>query len=249
MGPKNSFLCFYFGLQNYIFAFEFSNRKGKNMTYSLKSELDNLIISNIILDLGGVVLDIDYSLTLKAFGALGIRLSDYSTFTGGNELFNQFDCGLIGPDTFRKNFNQMFGVSLNARDFDSAWNALLLDWDLERLKLIELLRRDYRIFLLSNTNIIHFDHYNQILIEKYGKALKDLFHKAYLSFEMGVGKPQAEIFRRVIDENGLVPSETLFIDDTFEHVAAAQKLGIQAIHLEGGNRNQPLVKVLKGLVG
>ncbi|MEW5845435.1 MAG: HAD family phosphatase [Bacteroidota bacterium] len=219
------------------------------MTYSLKSELDNLNISNIILDLGGVVLDIDYSLTLKAFGEFGIRLSDHSTFTGSNELFNQFDCGLIGPDTFWESFNLMFGVSLNPKDFDRAWNALLLDWDLERLKLIELLRKNYRLFLLSNTNIIHFEHYNQILIEKYGKALKDLFHKAYLSFEMGIRKPQAEIFQRLIDENELVPSETLFIDDTFEHVAAAKKLGILTIHLKGGNRIQPLVKVLKGFVG
>lgn len=214
----------------------------------LKIELGNLNINNIILDLGGVVLDIDYSLTLKAFEAFGVNLSDHSTFTGSNELFNRFDCGLIDPDTFRKSFNQMFGVSINANDFDSAWNALLLDWDLERLNLIESLRRNYRVFLLSNTNIIHFEHYNQILIEKYGKELKDLFHRAYLSFEMGVRKPQAVIFNRLIDENGFVPSETLFIDDTYEHVAAAQKLGIQAIHLEGGNRNKPLKQVIGELM-
>lgn len=213
-----------------------------------KIEHDNLNINNIILDLGGVVLDIDYSLTLKAFEAFGVSLSDHSTFTGSNEFFNRFDCGLIGPDTFRESFNQMFGVSINAKEFDSAWNALLLDWDLERLNLIESLRRNYRVFLLSNTNIIHFEHYNQMLIEKYGKELRDLFHKAYLSFEMGVRKPQPEIFNRLIDENGFVPSETLFIDDTFEHVAAAQKLGIQTIHLEGGNRNKPLKEVIGELM-
>mgnify|MGYP000642787851 CR=1 FL=1 len=219
------------------------------MTTNSNTIPDKLIIRNIILDLGGVVLDIDYNLTLKAFEKHGLKLNDHTTFTGSNELFNQFDCGLVNPDTFRKEFNQLFGVNFKTQEFDNAWNALLLSWDAERLSFIEQLKKDYRVYLLSNTNVIHFNHYNQLLVEETGKELKEFFHKVYLSFEMGIRKPQVEIFQRLIEENELVPSETLFVDDTFEHVAAAQKLGIQAIHLEGGNRNKPLVKALKGFLG
>jgi len=209
---------------------------------------DKLIIKNIILDLGGVVLDIDYNLTLKAFEKHGLTLNDNSTFTGSNELFNQFDCGLINPDTFRQEFNHRFGVTLSPKEFDNAWNALLLNWDTERLSLIEQLKKNYRVYLLSNTNVVHFNCYNQLLVEETGKELKEYFHRAHLSFEMGIRKPQVEIFRRVLSENGLIPSETLFVDDTHEHITAAKMLGIQTIHLEGGNRNQPLVKALKGFV-
>jgi len=218
------------------------------MTTNSNTIPDKLIIRNIILDLGGVVLDIDYNLTLKAFEKYGIKLNDHSTFTGSNELFNQFDCGLINTDTFRQEFNHKFGVTLGPAEFDNAWNALLLNWDTERLCLIEQLKKDYRVYLLSNTNVIHFNHYNQLLVEETGKELKEYFHRAHLSFEMGIRKPQVEIFQRVLSENGLTPSETLFIDDTQEHINAAKGLGIQTIHLEGGNRNQPLVNVLKGLV-
>lgn len=221
----------------------------KNMTVNNNATFDNLIIRNIILDLGGVVLDIDYNLTLKAFEKHGLTLNDHSTFTGSNELFNQFECGLIKPDTFRQEFNQLYEVNFSTQEFDYAWNALLLSWDSERLNLIEQLKRNYRVYLLSNTNIIHFNHYNRLLVEETGKELKDYFHKVYLSFEMGIRKPQVEIFSRVLSENGLTPSETLFVDDSYEHVRAAQKLGIQTIHLEGGNRNQPLVRALKGFVG
>lgn len=205
-------------------------------------------INSVILDLGGVVLDIDYSLTLKAFSEVGVSLTDHTTFTGSNELFNLFDCGQVTPAEFRLNFNQTFGVTLSPEQFDKAWNALLLDWDMERLALIEQLRSRYHVFLLSNTNAIHFEHYNQMLVQRTGKGLRDYFHKAYFSFEMGLRKPQPEIFKRVIDDNGLTPAQTLFVDDTLEHVRAAQSLGINAVHLEGGNRNLPLSKVLAGLL-
>ncbi|MDI3527421.1 MAG: glucose-phosphatase [Tenuifilum sp.] len=199
---------------------------------------------NIIFDLGGVVLDIDYKLTLNEFNRLGININDYSILTGKNEIFNQFDCGLVSPSEFRKQICGLFNISVDAETFDLAWNKLLLEWDFERLKFIERLRDDYKIFLLSNTNAIHFEHYNKELAKKTGKELKDYFDKLYLSFELGMRKPQPEIFQRVLDENRIDPKETLFIDDTLEHIAAAKKLGINAIHLNGGNIVNPLKDTL-----
>ncbi len=210
--------------------------------------IDELTINNIILDLGGVVLDIDYTLTLAAFKCLGIKIVEVSTLTGQNEFFNQFDCGLISPELFRQKFNQLFHSNLSQREFDEAWNALLLDWDVERLNLIEELRKKHRVFLLSNTNSIHFNHYNQMLYKKTGRELKDYFHKAYLSFELGMRKPQPEIFQRLIIENNLNPFETIFIDDTKEHINAAHKLGIQAFLLKGANSAFPLKSILATLM-
>jgi len=219
----------------------------KISNYQIKAP-DRLYIKGIVLDLGGVVLDIDYNRTLQAFEMYGIRFTNHNAFTGANELFNQFDCGLIGPDNFRNNFNQMFGVTLNANEFDTAWNALLLDWDMERLKLVERLKQHFKVFLLSNTNAIHFEHYNSLLKSVTGKELKDYFHKVYLSFELGLRKPQVEIFRKVLDENGLLPGNALLIDDTQEHVNSAAGIGIKTIHLKGGNAQTPLAAAVAELL-
>lgn len=205
-------------------------------------------IQNIIFDLGGVVLDIDYNLTLTKLKQLGIYLPSHIALTGEDEIFNLFDCGLISPKEFRERVYKTFKVSIPDHEFDEAWNNLLLNWDVNRLNLIEQLGRHCRVFLLSNTNSIHYEYYNKRLIELTGKGLKDYFYKAYLSFEVGLRKPQPEIFKLVMDENGLNPAHTLFIDDTQEHVKAAKGLGINAVHLEGGNRKTPLIATLAELL-
>jgi len=91
----------------------------------------------------------------------------------------------------------------------------------------ERLKQHFKVFLLSNTNAIHFEHYNSLLKSVTGKELKDYFHKVYLSFELGLRKPQVEIFRKVLDENGLLPENALLIDDTQEHVNSAAGIGIK----------------------
>jgi putative hydrolase of the HAD superfamily len=109
-----------------------------------------------------VVLDIDYQKTLDEFKKLGVHnLEDTFTLSSQVELFNQLDCGLISPEDFRNELRNHLNKNLSDSEIDNAWNALLLEWNPERIKLLENLRNDYRIYLLSNTNIIHSKIYNE----------------------------------------------------------------------------------------
>jgi len=193
----------------------------------------HLNIRNIIFDLGGVILDIDYQKTLNEFKKLGINnLENLFTQTSQTELFNKLDCGLISEDDFRATLKQHINIPLSNADIDFAWNALLLEWNIERLTLLENLMPNYKIFLLSNTNIIHSKIYNQKLMNlTNGKDLKHFFHKVYYSYEIGLRKPNPEIFKLVLTENNLLPNETLFIDDTLEHINAARALAINCYNI------------------
>ena len=191
-------------------------------------------IRNIIFDFGGVILNIDFNKTIEAFVNLGIdRFSD--SFTGFNQsqVFNDLETGRVTPSGFYEGLRNELGVNLTDEQIETAWNALLLDLPGERIEILKQVGQNYRMFLLSNTNQIHFESYNNRFRNAYGYNFGDLFEHAYWSFNVHERKPNAEIFRHVIDKSGLIPAETLFIDDSIQHITAARKLGLKTIHLQG----------------
>ncbi len=192
-----------------------------------------LNIQNIIFDLGGVLLNISYQRTINAFKDLGITNFD-NLFTQAKQsnLFNRLETGTIAPSEFREQLRQISGMSLNDQQIDHAWNAMLLDLPLNRINLLEKVRKNYRTFLLSNTNAIHYPVYNAYMEEEFGfPDLAHLFEKEYLSYRTGMRKPDVGIFDLVIKENRLKPHETLFIDDSQQHVYGARKAGLYALWL------------------
>lgn len=199
---------------------------------------------NIIFDLGGVILNIDYSLTEKAFAKLGI--SDFKTMFSQaqqTQLFDNYEKGFISSNTFRAELKKYLQKDTSDKIIDEAWNAILLDLPQERIEFLKKIKLTHRTFLLSNTNDIHIETINTYLKKEYGLAdLSSLFEKMYLSYEIGMRKPDAEIFELVLQENNLVPSETLFIDDSIQHVEAAKNLGINAYWLDA--KKESIVDVL-----
>ena len=190
-------------------------------------------IRNIIFDLGGVLYNINYNLTAHAFKSLDIsNFDDIFTQASQLQLFDLLDKGAITPDAFRNELRNLTGLPLTDQQIDNAWNAMLLEMHPYSLELLAKVKGRYRTFLLSDTNQIHFPVFLQYLIDNHNlDNLKDLFEEQYLSFEMGMRKPDVEIFNFVIRQNGLIPSETLFIDDTPQHVAGARKAGLRAYWL------------------
>lgn len=189
---------------------------------------------NIIFDLGGVLLNIDYSLVTKAFLALGLTDFDklYSK-AHQTKLFDLYEKGQISSEAFRNHVKTCFSIPIDDETIDKAWNAMLLDLPPERLHLLQQLKTKHRIFLLSNTNDIHIQYINNYLKETFGIAdLSGYFEKVYLSYEVGMRKPDAEIFELVLSENNLDPNETLFIDDSIQHIEGAKKLGIHTYWLD-----------------
>jgi putative hydrolase of the HAD superfamily len=189
---------------------------------------------NIIFDLGGVILNLDFQRTTDAFYKLGItNINEIFSGYAQYEFFDAFEKGLISPQQFRDEIKKYIPEPVTDNIIDEAWNAMLLDFPAERINLLLSCRSKYRTFLLSNTNELHFSAYNKLLSEKYHiKDFSDLFERVYYSFRLGLRKPEKEIFELVLKENKLKPEETLFIDDSPQHIDTATILGINTILLK-----------------
>lgn len=189
---------------------------------------------NIIFDLGGVLININYSLTSDAFEALGLgKFDELFSQDSQTRLFDLYEKGLISSEEFRNHVKTFFRQPIDNRTIDTSWNAMLLDFPKERLGFLEKIKATHRTFLLSNTNDIHIQTINLELQRVHGiPNLCKHFEKVYLSCEVKMRKPDAEIFGLVLKENNLNPSETLFIDDSAQHIEAAKKLGIQTYWLD-----------------
>jgi len=190
-------------------------------------------IKHIIFDLGGVILNIDCQLTDKAFTELGVKNFKelYSQFKGSS-LFNGLETGHVSTEEFLEAMHKHVPATVTDEQLKTAWNAMLLDFPVQRLQLLQQLRQHYGLYLLSNTNAIHLEEFNRLLLESRGiPSLSSFFDRAYYSHEMGQRKPDKEAYQMVLDENGLMAAETLFIDDLAQNIEGAKAVGLQTIHL------------------
>lgn len=193
-------------------------------------------IRHIIFDLGGVLLNLDYSLTEKAFVELGItNFPEMYSQLKQSTLFDDFEVGAISASDFIARLREASGIEATDEQLTEAWNAMLLDMPLRRLQILQQLRTYYDLILLSNTNEIHETAFNKIISDANGiPHIGAFFDRVYLSHRVGMRKPNTEIFARILEENQLQPEHTLFIDDSPQHVEGAKQLGIQTIWLEKG---------------
>jgi putative hydrolase of the HAD superfamily len=190
-------------------------------------------IKNIIFDLGGVVLDIDESIVYKELEKMGINTSELAHSKDLMEILSKFDTGIYTAPTFRKKMKALIGQEkMTDQKFDSIWDAMLLDIPRERIEAIEKVKKHYKIFLMSNSNVIHYDLYVRDLQLRFGyNEFDELFNKSYFSFAEHLEKPDPRFFELILDHEGLLPEETLFIDDTAANIKVAQSLGINTYHI------------------
>ena len=191
-------------------------------------------IKNIIFDLGDVILNIDVPVASLSFAKLsGREQQEILDLFKEKDLFRQFETGQLDENGFRNYIREiLIFPDWTDEMIDTAWNSLLLDIPTERIELLQNLRKHYKLFLLSNTSSIHITQVNKILEAATGiKKLDDLFDKVYLSYEMGLMKPAAKIYQQVLDREGLVAEETLFLDDNLANIEGAAILGIETIHV------------------
>ena len=200
-------------------------------------------IKNIIFDLGGVVLNLDYSKTEDEFKKIGVlHFKELYSQKKQTILFDDFEKGKIKPEVFISSLKDSENLKIREIDFINAWNAMLLEIPIEKLQFINGLKKDYKIFLLSNTNEIHIKKFEDDLkknnmLEKFYKC----FDKIYYSSRMGKRKPDENCFNQVLEENGLVAEKTVFIDDSIQHIEGAEKVGIKTFNLE---KNKSILELL-----
>jgi len=192
-------------------------------------------IRNIIFDLGDVILNIDVPIASKSFADLsGREQHEILTIFKESEIFRHFETGLMDEPTFRNYVREILNFpDLSDEAIDTAWNSLLLDLPPERVELLKKLATKYRLFLLSNTSSIHITQVNKILEASTGiEKLEDLFEIVFLSYEMGLMKPDPRIYEEVLAKAGLKAAETLFLDDNADNIRSASQLGIETIHVQ-----------------
>jgi putative hydrolase of the HAD superfamily len=194
----------------------------------------NQHIDAIVFDLGGVILNIDYQLPVKAFKALGIDdFSKHFSQDAQTTLLDDYETGRISSDAFVEEVAKFVNPGTTEDQIRDAWNSILLDLPEQRLFSLEKTAENHRIFLLSNTNEIHIEAFNQYLLQTYSlPSLEPFFEKLYLSYEVGLRKPDTQIFEHVLTDAGIKPESTLFIDDSIQHIRAATELGINTYHLQ-----------------
>ena len=191
-------------------------------------------IKNIIFDLGGVIINLSTQTTVKQFAKLGgITEEEVNLRMMQSKEFHDYEKGLISDARFRELVRDMLAANASDAEIDRCWNAMLLDIPIERIQLLERLKTRYRIFLLSNTNEIHFNCFSEIVNQMTGKTSLDLyFEKAYYSHRMKMRKPDREIYDFVLAENKLNPTHTIFLDDNLANLKGAEQCGIKTFHVQ-----------------
>lgn len=195
-------------------------------------------IKNIIFDWGGVIINIDYNQTRNAFLGMGMMDFDehFSQFEQ-KEIFDRLDVGHATGEEFYAAILKEMPEGTRIEQIKDAWNAMMLDFPEVNFQLLKELKNKYRTFLFSNTNEPHLEYYFEKIRKWYGiESMDPLFEKAYYSCRFGMRKPNPEAFLKIIEENDLIPSETLFIDDSFQHVEGARKAGLNGYHLRHPER-------------
>ena len=191
-------------------------------------------IKAIIFDLGGVILDLSVNHTLEAFSSLsGLGVNRVKDIFISSPEFNEYEKGSLNDGQFRDFIRMTYVPHASDRQIDDCWNAMLRGLPVDKLNLLNELKKHFGIYLLSNTNNIHLQYINEHLLKNLtGKNdLDGYFHRAYYSHRMGKRKPDADIFEQVLQENDLTPLHTLFLDDNPDNISGAERLGIQTVYV------------------
>lgn len=185
-------------------------------------------IKALIFDFGNVIIDIDINKTYEAFASYcNTNVENIRKKITESDVFRRFEIGLFDEEEFREIMRQTLGYPLNDSEIDKAWNALLLDLPFERIELINKLKNNYKVYLLSNTNTMHISECRKRIAKQNNlKNFFDIFDKAFFSYDLGLWKPDPKIYFKVLDEIGLKPDEVLFLDDNIENIEAAKKIGL-----------------------
>ncbi|AWW33258.1 HAD family phosphatase [Echinicola strongylocentroti] len=194
-------------------------------------------IDFFVFDLGGVIIDLDIPFTIS-------QLSSYLDGDGNDELGNfmahpvhhAFEKGEISEAIFRDEIRRSFNKEWTDREIDAIWNGMLKNIPMQKIELLRELRKTHPVYMLSNTNGIHFKKVEEILLNDTGiDRFSTLFDELFLSHEMGCRKPDAVIYEKVLEKVGMPAEKGVFFDDTAPNLTGAQKVGLNTVHINHPN--------------
>jgi FMN phosphatase YigB (HAD superfamily) len=190
------------------------------------------MINAIIFDFGDIFINLEKQKSIDEFKKLGLDEPN-EELLAKNEMFEK---GQISDVEFIESF-QKFIPNASLQDITKAWNSIIGDFPLYRLEFLQMLSTRYRLFLLTNTDSIHIDRFEHKVGMSFYSDFYRCFEKVYFSYEMGMRKPQPEIYTTIINKHDLSPRRTLFVDDKKENTDAAEKLGLYVWNLQVGKED------------
>lgn len=202
------------------------------------------MIRNIYFDMGGVVFRQDTEEAFERFRSLGIDPDYYMGAYGQKDFFLDLETGRIDADTFCRRLSAAANRDVSWAQAQHCWLGFIKDVPVERLHTLEMLKQKYHIGLLSNTNPFIMSFTRSDRFSPDGKGIGDYFNVLHCSYEMGVCKPDPEIFLAALREDGFTPEETIFVDDSSKNIEAARKLGFVGVHVP---ENQDWASLLAAL--
>ncbi|MEE1093649.1 MAG: HAD family phosphatase [Bacteroidales bacterium] len=194
------------------------------------------MIKNLLLDMGGVILDVSYQRVIETFKSYGIENFD-KVYTQAKqvEIIDLFEEGKCSAEEFRDGVRKLVGKELSDKQIDKAWFSMILEIPRDVIQLLGVLKLKYRLFLFSNTNVLHIEYLKKEFERQLGFDLFNcVFDKAFFSNEIHHRKPHPESFKYVLEQAGIEAEETLFIDDSKQHLEGASKVGLNTYWLTNG---------------
>lgn len=188
----------------------------------------------VIFDFGNVIINIELQRIYNTFAKFTSKTPTYiEKRLEEDQIFRRYESGQFNDEEFREVIRQTLGFPLSDKEIDTSWNAILLDIPTDRIELIKKIRQKFPIYLLSNTNNIHIEASNLYLKKQHSiENLDSLFDKVFLSYKMGMWKPDVEIYHSVLKQINLQAHEALFLDDNLKNIESAKAIGMQTILVE-----------------
>lgn len=193
-------------------------------------------VKNILFDLGGVIMTIDQPSAVKRFKKIGLedaekRLDPYTQ----SGIFGDLEEGKISAPQFIKELSDMVGKQLSFDECKYAWRGYTKEVPMRNIKVLDRLKENgYRLILLSNTNPFMMDWGMSKDFSGDGRSIDSFFSSMYMSYKLGMMKPDERIFKTIVESEKINPSETLFVDDGPKNVMIAKELGFQTMCPENG---------------
>ena len=194
------------------------------------------MIKNLLLDMGGVILDVSYHKVVETFKSYGIENFD-KIYTQAKQvpIIDTFEEGNCTIAEFRDGIRKLLQTPITDEQIDKAWFSMILNLQKEIIQLLGVLKLKYKLYLFSNTNELHIEFLKKDFEKQLGFDLFScVFNKAYFSNEIHRRKPHPESFQFVLDDAGIKAEETLFIDDSPQHLEGAKQIGLNTYWLTNG---------------
>ena len=203
----------------------------------------NKNIKNIIFDYGGILTGLDRNVCIDAFKNIGAAdVAVYVEEARQEDLFYDLEIGNISVAEFCNEVRRLSKSDASDADICNAWAVLLSGIPSEKTEKLKSLTQNYNLYMLSNTNKIHWDYSLEKVFPEAGIDIDSIFRHTFLSYEMHMLKPSTDIFRKVVDEAGIDAGETVFIDDSASNCSAAESIGLNVIHAPKGTEWMDIFK-------